>query len=478
MLFINSVYFVVEKTMKTTTLILLCLITVATSMKAQTLTTGNKLLDDAFLLAVRTMDNNTHDSLLKAGGNYGGEWTRDISINGWNAASLLRPKIVEYSLWKVTVNNRSVVGHEYWDKIIWVIGAWNHYLVTGDIVFLKQAYLTSKATMTEMENYAFEINYGLFMGPAVFQDGIAGYEEPVYDPEIKMTHVLKHRNACAIKCLSTNAVYYKAYILLAKMAKKFEPEAVAVFSQKAMLLKDNIRRYFFNEKTGELYYLIDHRGYPHNFTEGLGISYATIFDLLTAEEAKKIIANAYQSKYGLPCVYPHFKRFNDRCPGRHNVMVWPFINAFYGEACVKTGNYEKFWFEVNNVANLAINKGQNDFIEVYDPVTGEPSGGWQIGKTHPIRHNQTWNATGYIRMFLNSVFGINLEENGIYFTPLGIPGMKKIRLENIPYRDAILNITVYGYGNRVKKVLINGKKQNEAFLPTIVKGKINIDIML
>lgn len=81
------------------------------------------------------MDNNTNDSLLKAGGNYGGEWTRDISINGWNAASLLRPKIVEHSLWKVTVNNRSVVGHEYWDKIIWVIGAWNHYLVTGNVDF-------------------------------------------------------------------------------------------------------------------------------------------------------------------------------------------------------------------------------------------------------------------------------------------------------------------------------------------------------
>lgn len=159
-------------------------------------------------------------------------------------------------------------------------------------------------------------------------------------------------------------------------------------------------------------------------------------------------------------------------------MVWPFINAFYGEACVKTGNYEKFWFEVNNAADLAINKGKNDFIEVYDPVTGEPSGGWQIGKTHPIRHNQTWNATGYIRMFLNSIFGINLKEDGIYFTPLGMPGERKIKLENIPYRDAVLNITVHGYGNRVKNVLINGKKQDEAFLPAIVEGKVNIDIML
>lgn len=48
---------------------------------------------NVFDLAVWTMDNNTDGLLLKAGADYGGEWTRDISINSWNAVSLLRPDV-------------------------------------------------------------------------------------------------------------------------------------------------------------------------------------------------------------------------------------------------------------------------------------------------------------------------------------------------------------------------------------------------
>ena len=37
-------------------------------------------LDKAFTLAVETLFKNTPDSLIKAGGSYGGEWTRDVSM--------------------------------------------------------------------------------------------------------------------------------------------------------------------------------------------------------------------------------------------------------------------------------------------------------------------------------------------------------------------------------------------------------------
>lgn len=60
-------------------------------------------LRDAYKLALWTVDNNTDaNKLLKAGGNYGGEWTRDISINSWNAVSMIRPDVAEHSLWSVT----------------------------------------------------------------------------------------------------------------------------------------------------------------------------------------------------------------------------------------------------------------------------------------------------------------------------------------------------------------------------------------
>lgn len=72
------------------------------------LETQNKDIDAAFSLAVHTLYKNTPDSLIKAGGEYGGEWTRDVSINSWNAAALLMPEKTAYSLWSVTTDQRSL----------------------------------------------------------------------------------------------------------------------------------------------------------------------------------------------------------------------------------------------------------------------------------------------------------------------------------------------------------------------------------
>ena len=201
-------------------IIFLLLSTVPGLLCAQSLNFGSTSgKTNAFDLAVWTVDNNTDGLLLKAGADYGGEWTRDISINSWNAVSLLRPEVAEYSLWSVT-NNRKTIGHQYWDKIIWVIAAWNHYLVTGRHEFLTQAYACSKATMLQLEDSVFDKTYGLFTGPAVFQDGIAAYDEPVYEPSFDdKSYVLDHPNSHHIMCLSTNAVYYQAYICLAEMAE-------------------------------------------------------------------------------------------------------------------------------------------------------------------------------------------------------------------------------------------------------------------
>lgn len=82
---------------------------------AQQLDTHNEKLDKVFQIATQTLYKNVKDSIIKAGGSYGGEWTRDISINTWNAANLLLPEVSEYSLWHVTTNHRTQIGHQYWD---------------------------------------------------------------------------------------------------------------------------------------------------------------------------------------------------------------------------------------------------------------------------------------------------------------------------------------------------------------------------
>lgn len=459
-------------------LILFIALLTAPLLHGQTLRSGDDLLDKAFQLAVRTVDANTTDSLLKAGAGYGGEWTRDIAINSWNGVSLLRPEIARYSLWSVTTDNRARIGHQYWDKIIWVVAAYNHYLVTGDRVFLHQAYLCSARTMKELEEYAFEHNYGLFMGPAVFQDGIAGYDEPVCDPENESTYVLDHKNASAIKCLSTNCTYYAAYRALAEMSRIEGDGKSADFERKAEALRQSIRKYLYDKKENRLYYLVDHRGVVHRYQEALGIAFAGLDGVVSPSEMSRILDGIHTSDFGVPCVYPHFPRFSDERPGRHNVTIWPFVNAFYADAAWQAGNREIFEFELKNIARLAIEYGPDNFQEVYNMLTGAPDGGWQRGKQWWLNPDQTWSATGYLRLFLLDVFGMRFQEDGVSFQPAGLSSSERITLEGIPYRKALLDITLTGTGSRVARCSINGQRVAKAFVPASATGRIQVEIAL
>ena len=454
-----------------------------------TLTTSDTLLNQAFELAVWTIDHNTHNGLLEAGGGYGGEWTRDCAMNCWNAASLLRPEVAVSSLWSVT-NDSITIGHQYWDKIVWTIAAYNHYLVTGDQIFLEKAFNCASTTMEELEEQCYDSLSGLFMGPAVFQDGIAGYDEPIYDSTLwDDSFVLHHPNSATIKCLSTNALYYQAYRTLAQMDIEMAPftnlwgkkaylptQASGVFDSNADTLKERIRETFFRPEENKLYYLIDHQGHPHDYQEGLGLAFSMLFDLLTPEESAKVVEHAYISEHGIPCVYPSFPRNTPDKPGRHNMMIWPHVNMYYASGCAHQGQYDSFYNELYNLADLAINRGEGDFYEIYT-LDGEPSGGYQCGGLWDKKEHQTWCATGYLRCFLNHIFGLTPTPEGLELHPIGMRDGSECKLEGIHYRNTNLAIIVRGHGDNILKCNINGKRK-AAFIPSNASGDLTIEITL
>lgn len=429
-------------------------------INAQTLITERKDIDRVFSIAVKTLYDNVKDSLIHAGGTYGGEWTRDISINAWNASNLLLPEVTEYSLWNVTTDNRKYIGHEYWDKIIWVIGAYDHYLFTLDKKFLNQIYITSSNTIKQLEDNEFDTGLGLFKGPSVFNDGIAGYEEPIYEKGINSSHVMSYPGSKDIKCLSTNCIYYKAYELLAEMSRLVKDQLkYDEYKNKANELRQNIRNVFYDSDKDKLYYLIDQYGNKHDYQEGLGISFAILFEILSEEEALKLVDKVYISPNGIPSVYPSFKRFTREQPGRHNVMIWPFVNAFWADAVLKIGRTDLFINEFEKLSNLVLSS-DNCFYELYDPYTGKVSGGWQTGKDVEWEsvYKQTWSATGYLRMFLRCILGINYDDKGLHISPnsrlLTHFGFSK--LIGLKYKSTEINISRLGEGSNIKNISVNG----------------------
>lgn len=423
---------------------------------AQTITTNNSTLNSAFEMALNTLNKNiTPEGLILAGGDYGGEWTRDCAFNSANAASLLCSEAAEHSLWSVT-NNRTSVGHQYWDKIIWVIAAWKHYMITADNSFLRDATKCAKATIAELESTCFNPNYQLFTGPAVFQDGIAGYDEPIYQPGNNSSFVLDH-NAKQIMCLSTNCVYYQAYQCLANMVWQSGSDGTN-FDNKAKQLKKAIRSHFYDKKNNRLIYLIDQNGKKHTQTEALGVAFAVLYDIVNRSEAQRLLSGVHITPYGVPCVYPSFARFSTQKPGRHNVMIWPHVNMIYASACAHVKATKQFYFEIDNLAKLAVdNKG---FYEIYDPATGKPSGGYQCGHLWDPCHDQTWCATGFLRNIIHEVFGIRVGLRGLKFRPMGMSDGSKCVLKGIRFHNNIINITVTGNGkgDSPKSCRINGVK--------------------
>ena len=455
-------------------------------LQAQTFCSDNERLNDAYRLAVNTIDVNTRRGILAAGGDYGGEWTRDIAINSWFGASFLRPEVAQKSLWSVTLNKERI-GHQYWDKIIWVIAAYNHYLVTGDKDFLRQAYSCSFNTMKELENMAFDQKYGLFMGPSVFNDGISAFNEPIFNPKVSSSASVNHQKPFMAKCLSTNCVYYGAYRTLVEMQKQLHMDASlsAPIMAKAESLKLNILKYLFNPAKGTFNYLIDQNGSVDNSQEGLGLSFAVLFRVVEKNQAFNVIANAVVSNYGITSIFPDFPRFSPQKPGRHNNIIWPMVNGFFSDAAVSVGSYKTYDHELNSLISLALDedKGNYDFFEIYNPYTGKPDGGYQFGENDPEHHwvscrMQTWSATAFINMVHVGLLGLRFMPDGILFQPHLPAGIRMAKLSETHYRNANLSITIKGKGSRIKSFKLNGKQQVKPFVRSSAKGNISVVIEL
>ncbi len=228
--------------------------------------------------------------------------------------------------------------------------------------------------MTQLEETTFDSTYGLFLGPSVFNDGIAAYPEPIYERSNYSSGVLDHKNSRRIKCLSTNCVYCGAYLALAEMSIALNEKSgiAAAYRDKAETLKANIIRNLYNAEKNTLDYLIDHRGIADTSQEGLGLSFAVLFGIVDGERAHRMVQNAVVSKYGITSITPDFPRYSKEMPGRHNNILWPMVNGFFARAAKTAGNYECFDHEFSSLTHLALDedKGNYNFREIYNPLLG------------------------------------------------------------------------------------------------------------
>ncbi len=464
------------------------------------LTTSNPMINRAYRIAMGDLIGNVRmfqDGLLEspqpvllAGLDYGTPWTRDAAINIWNGLGLFWPDVAGNTLLSVLERkeNQLFIGGQYWDAMIWSIGAWAYYLHTGDREFLSLAFEAVKNSLSFFESEEFDSGPGLFRGPAVYGDGVSAYPDR-YSPGntssildwVKANPGKKagHGFGIPMKTLSTNCVYAQAYRIAGLMSRECGADLHLLYEKRASQLADSIQVHFWNPGLGTFNYLIDSDGIC-DFQEGLGHAFAILFHIARDEQSASILSKQYITTAGIPCVWPSFPRYTAFGGfGRHSGTVWPFISGFWGEAALNGGRADLFEREFMTLTGNINRSGQ--CAEIYHPGSGEIYGGLQEAGRGPNGMDwascarQSWTASAYLRMLLTGLLGLRFSTEGITFSPHLPEGIDLVRISGIRYKACHIDLTVQGRAGRVIESYRNGI-QTASFLPADSSGEQHIQI--
>jgi hypothetical protein len=203
----------------------------------------------------------------------------------------------------------------------------------------------------------------------------------------------EHPATETIYSFSTNCIYCEAWNILDRMnailgISDGEP------AKRHAALKAAILGTFWNEEEGKCNYLRYPDGRIDPSQELAGISFGVLFGILP----EKALENLMQEAYGIPSIMPPFPGlFTKERPGRHNNLVWPFLNGFYIQAAAGAGKVQLAGEELKKMA--ALYNSNEGIFEIYNPYDGSVDGGWQIGlgrDTQLVSQTVSENAVIYL----------------------------------------------------------------------------------
>lgn len=407
------------------------------------------------------------DSTFRTGKEWSGVWTRDISYSIILSMAYMQPRVAMFSLMKKVNAKKRIIQDTgtggAWpistDRMIWAVAAWELYKATGDRDWLQNAYTIIKNSIDDDLYNAHDPETGLVKGESSFLD----WREQTYPKWMEPADIFES------ECLGTNAAHYQANNVLAQMATILKDEnAASKYQQIAERIKNGINKYLWLPEKG--YY--GQFRYGRNFkyvsprAEALGEALCIIFGIADPERAKLIVQNTPVTQFGISCIYPQIPNI----PPYHNNAVWPFVQSFWLWAGAKAGNERSVLESISDIyrpAALFLTNKENFVVDNGD------FNGTQINSSVML-----WSLSGNISIIHKILFGIRFNANDLSFEPFVPNEMKgKRTLNNFKYRNAVLNIELEGYGNKIKTFTVDGKLQ-QAVIPGSLKGKHIIKIVL
>lgn len=430
------------------------------------LSTPNNLHTAIYNLGLEEMINAVEpDTTLRTGKEWAGVWTRDVSYSILLSMAYMQPDAAKISLMKkVTPTGRIVQdtgSGGAWpvssDRMIWALAAYELYKVTGDKEWLEYIYPIIANSMAD-DLKVTHTEGGLVKGETSFID----WREQSYPRWMQTADIYES------EALGTSVIHAQAFMVLSDIAAELGDTAASdEYAGQAMKIADAINRELWLDDQG--YYAMYTYGRDNKIlnprAETLGESLAILYDVAPAERAKEITENNPTTPFGASIFFPQIADI----PPYHNNSLWPWVASYWALANAKAGNEQGVMEAIGSVfrpAALFTTNKENFVLDNGDIATELNSS------------NMLWCLAGNLAITHRILFGINFEKNGLSFKPFvpKVLGAERT-LTGFPYRDAMLNITVKGYGDRIKEFTLNGRP-TKPFIPSDIKGINNIVITM
>jgi len=517
-----------------------------------TLKTGNFEIDRAFRIAVGDMLGNVvhyKSGLLEkpmpclvAGLSYPDPWTRDAAFNTWSGAGLLLPGVMKNTLLSCLTRGDAAAGHgegcfdvagsqvppdvlsisgQYWDRIIWAIGAWAYYCQNGDRNFLGLAFEAVANSLPYLEENEWDEDRGLFRGGACIADGLGAYGDMYSNvkksgifqwPEMNPDKRHPKGAGLPVMALSSNCMYAEAYRLLGLMAAELGRPVDPHWERMRGRVIGGIQTHLWDAHGGFFRVYCDPWDSAGPRQESLGNCFALLFDVATREQRSLVVKNQPFLAYGPPAVWPDHPRYQkanvpiqsfpagrediaaenlvlSQFPNIRNGMaphggsVWPLTMGIHGQAMLREGRIDLFERELKLMAEIFCRAVQSP--EIVHPECGAPGGAVaEVGGTPDTIergvscYRQTWSATSYLRLILHGVFGIECRPGGLRFRPYLPEGIERAELLGMPWRQALLHLVVQRGDGKAPSVSLDHRELPDGELRGELCGEHEVVVTL
>ena len=436
---------------------------------------GNTMVQALYNMALEEMllDIRPSDGTFCAGALWPDTWTRDAVYSIWFAYSWILPETSRKTLEKQTLKNPSEAlqdtgtGGSYpisTDRVVWAVAAWEYYLATGDVDWLREAYEGLSYTAKKDLHLAYDRNVHLFRGETCSMDW--------------RTHTYPNwfTNAVIGESFSsgTKALHYFLYHFLSEAAKiiKAPADELSLWETVRDDLSKGINDSFWSEEKGlyDVWLYPEFMGYlPSGRVGAMSNGLAAVFGVASEERRQRILENYPMYAYGASVLYPS----KPDGYSYHNKGIWPVWQTPLMFAAKDAGNEEMAEF----LAKTIIRSGAL-FLSHKENMTYDTGYDRNTALNSP---RQLWSVASYLSMVYRVLFGISLSPDGMSVAPMLPEWMGgSISLTGFRYRNATVNINVSGSGSKVASLRVNGRKKDPSKfrIPAVAKGNYNLEIVM